>query len=135
MSERRPPAMGPGRRVVYRPDHSKDDGFGGFILSDQVRDVTTEVARDIAQEAGRLAPRRKAGQVPDGAAMADRFEVNEDAGTIKVGRNVRIKVEVFNEATSAAPNEFGNKRNKRHRMLGRAGAKFGDFKPEGGLTS
>lgn len=132
MAGRPPPKMGPGRRVVFRPDHSKDTGFGGFILSDQVRDATNEVAEDIAVLAKELAPRRKSGVVPDGTAMADRFKVKRDAGTIKVSGNIRVKVEVYNEAASAAPNEFGNKRNHRYRMLGRAGAAFGDFKPEGG---
>lgn len=125
------PAMGPGRRVVFRPDHTD---FGKFILSDQVRDAVAEVAHDIANRAGELAPRRKSrGRVPDGAAMADRFKVNKAAGVIKVERNVRVKVEVWNDARSAAPNEFGSKNNTRHRMLGRAGAEFGDFKPDGGL--
>lgn len=134
MAERPPPAMGPGRRVVFRPDHSRATGFGGFILSDGVRDVTEEVARDIAALARQYAPRRKdRGRVPDGTSMADRFEVKRDAGTLRVKGNLRVKVEVFNSAPSAAPNEFGGKRNTRHRMLGRAGAAFGDFKPDGGL--
>jgi hypothetical protein len=140
----REPRMGPGRRVVYRPDNSRENGFGGFILSDQIRDVTVEVAQDIQHAARRLAPRRKAGSPPDGTAMADRFRVNRNAGTLKVAGNRRVMVHVFNEARSAAPNEFGSMidtgetdaegdpvmkvRNKRHRMLGRAGAKFGDFK-------
>jgi len=125
--------MGPGRRVVFRPDHSKDTGFGGFILSDDVRDATEEVAKDIAVLAGHLAPRRKdRGIVPEGTAMADRFRVKRDAGTIRVSRNVRVKVEVYNEAPSAAPMEFGNSHTTtRHRMLGRAGAAFGDFKHSG----
>lgn len=128
----RPPRMGR-RWVVFKPDHKS---FGEFIRSDQVRDVTAEVAKDIATRAGMLAPRRKSrGNVPDGAAMADSFQVNKDAGVIKVSGNVRVKVEVFNNRPSAAPNEFGGPRNKRHRMLGRAGAEFGDFKPDGGLTS
>ena len=128
--------MGPGRRVVFRPDHSKDTGFGGFILSDQVRDPVEEVCEDIAKLAGKFAPRRKdRGVVPEGTAMADRFCVNREAGTLKVSGNVRVKVEVYNEAPSAAPNEFGGPRNTRHRMLGRAGAAFGDFKPEGGLET
>jgi hypothetical protein len=119
------------RRVRFVPDHKS---FGQFILSDQVRDVTAEVASDIAQRARTLAPRRKSrGNVPDGTAMADQFRVNKEAGVIKVAGNVRVKVEVFNEARSAAPNEFGSSHNKRHRMLGRAGAEYGDFKPEGGL--
>lgn len=132
--DRPPPKMGPGRRVVFRPDHSKATGFGGFILSEQVRDVTEEVAHDIAQRAGQLAPRRKSGVTPDGAAMADQFKVKREAGTIKVKGNIRVKVEVYNSARSAAPMEFGNTHTKtRHRMLGRAGAEFGDFKPDGGL--
>lgn len=133
MPERPAPRMGPGRRVVFRPNHSKADGFGGFILSDDVRDVTVEVAKDIAAKARQLAPRRKHGSTPDGLSMADQFKVNRDAGTIKVAGNIRVRVEVFNSARSAAPNEFGGQRNARHRMLGRAGAAFGDFKPDGGL--
>ena len=131
MPERPPPKMGPGRRAVFRPDHKS---FGEFILSEQVRDVTADVAHDIAAEAGRLAPRRKSGEPKEGTEMADRFHVNREAGTIKVERNVRVKVEVYNEARSAAPNEFGNKdktgrqHTPRTRMLGRAGAMFGDFK-------
>lgn len=134
MTERPPPRMGPGRRVVFRPDHSQATGMGGLLRSDQIRDVTVEVAHDIAKRAGELAPRRKSrGNVPEGTAMADNFKVKRDAGVIKVSGNVRVKVEVYNEKPSAAPNEFGSQRNKRHRMLGRAGAEFGDFKPEGGL--
>lgn len=129
MAEQPPPIMGPGRRAVFRPDHKS---FGRFIRSDQMREVTAEVARDIASKARDLAPRRKHGDVPEGVAMADRFEVNREAGYIKVAGNIRVKVEVYNSARSAAPNEFGGKRNARHRMLGRAGAAFGDFKPRGG---
>lgn len=129
MAEVRPPNMR-GRKVVYRPDHKS---FGAFMRSDQMRDVTVQVAQDIQHQARRNAPRRKAGNVPDGAAMADQFRVNQQAGFLKVSGNVRVKVEVYNEARSAAPNEFGSNRNDRHRMLGRAGAAYGDFKPDGGL--
>lgn len=117
------------RYAWYSPDH-KD--FGNFMRSEQMRDVTTEVAQDIQHEARRLAPRRKSGVPPDGTAMADRFKVNREAGVLRVAGNTRVKVEVYNEAPSAAPNEFGSKRNQRHRMLGRAGAAHGEFKPEGG---
>lgn len=130
MDARPPPRMGPGRRVVYRPDHVS---FGEFMRSEQMRKVTVHVAKDIAGRARDYAPRRKTGIPPDGTAMADRFKVNDEAGFLKVSGNVRVKVEVFNEAPSAAPNEFGSQRNQRHRMLGRAGADFGDFKPDGGL--
>ena len=114
-----------GRVIVYREDHKS---FGEFILSERMRDVTEEVAHDIARLAARLAPRRKKGVPPDGVSMADQFKVKREAGTMKVDRARRVKVEVYNSARSAAPNEFGGQRNQRHRMLGRAGAAFGDFK-------
>jgi hypothetical protein len=117
-------------RIRYVMDNKS---FGEFMRSEQMRDVTAEVANDIADEAKRLAPRRKAGSSPDGTAMADQFKVDRAAGTLRVAGNVRVMVNVYNSARSAAPNEFGSRRNKRHRMLGRAGARFGDFKPDGGL--
>ena len=130
----RVPNFAPGRRAVFVPDHKS---FGEFMVSDQIRDVVVDVCQSIAHLAGEYAPRRKdRGTVPDGAAMADRFHVNRDAGVMRVGKqhqNVRVKVEVYNESPAAAPNEFGNKRNKRYRMLGRAGAAHGTFKPDGGL--
>lgn len=114
-----------GRVVVYREDHKS---FGEFIRSDRMRKVTGEVALDIAERARDYSPRRKKGKPKAGTEMADRFKVKLEAGLIKVDRALRVKVEVYNDARSAAPNEFGGKRNKRHRMLGRAGAAFGDFK-------
>ncbi len=121
------PRIPRGRHVHYVPNHRS---FGMFIKSDQMRDVTEKVARDIAGVAKALSP---ASNRP-GIHMRDQFEVNRNAGVIKVGRNIRVKVVVFNSNRAAAPNEFGTSRNKRHRMLGRAGAAFGDFKPEGGPT-
>lgn len=114
-----------GEYVEFRPDHKS---FGEFIRSEQVRDPVEEVSKDIADLAGQYAPRRKdRGNVKEGTAMADRFRVQRMAGFINVAGNSRVKVTVYNTAASAAPNEFGNKRTKRHRMLGRAGAAFGDF--------
>lgn len=117
-------------RITYRPDN---ESFGKFMVSGQMRDVTVEVCRDIAKRAGVYAPRRKSGVTPPGEALADNFKVNSAAGVLVVAGNPRVKVEVYNSKRSAAPNEFGSKRNPRHRMLGRAGADFGDFKPDGGL--
>jgi len=122
------PAMGK-RRAVYVPNN---DSFGDFILSDQMRDVTEEVAKDIAELAKELSPQSSRGGIQDGKRMRDQFEVVRNAGALKVGGNLRVLVEVVNNARSAAPNEFGTRKNKRHRMLGRAGALFGDFKPDGG---
>lgn len=123
-----PKTRGTGR-VWYKPNHRS---FGAFMRSDQMRDVTEAVAEDIAVLAGEYAPRSKRGGNQDGRRMADQFTVRRNAGLMKVGGNLRVVVEVENRARSAAPNEFGTSKNKRHRMLGRAGAFFGDFKPEGG---
>ena len=123
------PRMRRGQHVKYVPNHQS---FGLFIKSDQVRDPTVEVAEDIAQLAKAFSPESQRGGIQEGRRMRDRFKVIRAAGYMKVAGNVRVKVEVVNDARSAAPNEFGTRRNKRHRMLGRAGAHFGDFKPEGG---
>lgn len=120
------PRMGR-RRVVYVPNHPS---FGSFIRSDQVRDPTAEVAQDIATAAKGFSPTSSRGGDQEGRRMKDQFKVVKQAGMIKVSGNIRVKVEVVNNARSAAPNEFGTRRNRRHRMLGRAGAMFGDFKPQ-----
>lgn len=122
----------PGQRVRYVANNRS---FGAFMRSDQMRDVTAEVSDDIADLAGELSPTSSRGGTQDGLRLRDQFEVVRDAGVMKVGGNIRVMVEVVNPARSAAPNEFGTRRNKRHRMLGRAGAAFGDFKPEGGPTT
>lgn len=123
------PRMRPGERVRYVPNHRS---FGAFMKSDQMRDPTEEVAKDIAARAKALSPTSSRGGDQEGRRMRDRFKVVRNAGLLKVAGNLRVKAEVVNDARSAAPNEFGTRKNKRHRMLGRAGAHFGDFKPEGG---
>lgn len=118
------PNMGKGTFIKYRPDHRS---FGRFIKSEQMRDVTTEVAKDIARRAGELAPRRKVDKKKRGRnqePLADQFQVKREAGRMKVANNVRVKVEVYNNARSAAPMEFGNEHVEGRRPLGRAGAEF-----------
>lgn len=117
-----------GKHAVYKANHRS---FGAFMRSEQMRQATADVAADVAALAGRLAPRGN--DTEDGGEhMADMFEVEREAGLLKVGGNLRVAVRVVNRSDHAAVNEFGGKRNKRHRMLGRAGATYGDFKPEGG---
>lgn len=124
-----PPKPRGTRHVWYKPNHRS---FGAFMKSDQMRDVTEEVAKDIAKLAREFSPKSKRGGIQDGFRMRDQFKVERNAGLLKVAGNLRVRVIVSNDARSAAPNEFGTRKNKRHRMLGRAGAAFGDFKPEGG---
>lgn len=121
------PRMPKGKHTFYVPNHAS---FGAFIKSDQVRDPTEEVAQDIAAMAKELSPQSSRGGTQDGRRMRDQFKVVRAAGFMKVAGNVRVKVEIENNARSAAPNEFGTRKNRRHRMLGRAGAMFGDFKPQ-----
>ena len=136
------PRMARGERVKYVPNHRS---FGAFIKSEQVRKPTAEMAEAIAALAKQYSPqsrdtRRELDNMELGSRaaealgghMRDQFRVIKQAGFIRVNRNTRVLVEVVNDARSAALNEFGTRRNKRHRMLGRAGAMFGDFKPEGG---
>lgn len=123
------PRMPPGMRVKYVPNHPS---FGAFLRSDQVADPAAEVAEDIAALAKAFSPESSRGGDQEGRRMKDRFEVERNVGLIKVAGNLRRFAIVSNNARSAAPNEFGTRKNRRHRMLGRAGAAFGDFKPEGG---
>lgn len=114
------------RVVWYVPDH---ESFGHFILSEQIRKPVKEVCHLIAIRAGELAPRSAVDD--DGEHMADKFEVESD-GVMTVAENPRVRELVTNGDPASVANEFGGRRNKRHRMLGRAGAAFGDFKPDGG---
>jgi hypothetical protein len=123
-------ARGPGeyhgKHLSYIPDHKS---FGEFMLSDQSRDFTEQVAGDISDLAGHLAPKDSRSAVH----MADQFRVVREGGTMVVDGNPRVEVHVINSDKAAAPNEFGGANNKRHRMLARAGAAFGDFKHKKGL--
>lgn len=127
------PRMPPSQRVRYVKNHRS---FGAFMRSDQMRDVTADVAEDISLAAAALTPSRKGGQVEERTGLHARvkkgFRVKKAGGLMKVGGNLRVKVLVENRADGAALLEFGGRGLARRRMLGRAGAKFGDFKPEGG---
>ena len=124
-----PPKRRGAKRVWYVPNHRS---FGAFMRSEQMRSVTYEVSLDIAALAKDFSPVSQRGGNQDGERMRDQFRVLRNVGNMNVGGNWRVMVWVVNDARSAGPNEFGTRNNARHRMLGRAGAAFGDFKPEGG---
>jgi len=126
------PRMSRGQRVKYVPNHRS---FGAFMKSDQIRDPTEEVANDIAILAASFTPAEKSGAKEHTglhARVKKGFRVKRNAGLIKVSGNIRVKVEVVNNADGAALIEFGGRGLPALRPLGRAGAKFGDFHPEGG---
>jgi hypothetical protein len=123
----RTPRMKKGERVRYVPNHRS---FGAFMKSDQMRDVTAEVASDISLAAEAAAPSQGvASKEHTGlhARVKAGFHVKRNAGLMKVGGNLRVKVEVVNPVPGAALVEFGAPGVFRQRMLGRAGARFGDF--------
>lgn len=121
----------PGQRAKYVPNNRS---FGAFIRSDQMRDPTIEVAQDIARAAATKVVRPGDTESTTGlhARVRKGFKVRRNAGLMKVGGNLRVKVEVFNNAEGSALIEYGGRGLARQRSLGRAGAEFGDFKPEGG---
>lgn len=116
-------------KAWYKPDNKS---FGEFILSDQMRDVTFEVTKDIATLAGATAHRDNKDK-RNVHHYADSFEAEKHGGTLKVHMAMRVMCKVTNDDPVALYNEFGNKKSKRLRTLGRAGAAYGDFKPDGGL--
>lgn len=129
----RTPAMGR-NKVVYVPNRRS---FGAFMRSDQMRDVTEEAARDIAALAAAKTPTEKEGATRHTglhARVKEGFKTKREAGLIRVGGNLRVRVDVINDADGAALVEFGSRGVPRSRMLGQAGAEIGEFKPEGGPT-
>jgi hypothetical protein len=135
--DNRPPPKGFNRGVYarFRPDHKS---FGKFILSDQVRDPVHEIAEAIMLTAKANTPRapehrrgrrvfRNSGVGPP-PHMQDLYRVERNAGTIKVDKAFRVKVEVHNDDPESALVEFGSAYNVARHMLARAGAAFGDYK-------
>lgn len=125
-----PPKRRGAKRVWYVPNHRS---FGAFMRSEQMRDVTYRVSLDIAILAKELAPVSQRNGDQDEPHMRDQFRVIRNVGNMRVGGNWRVMVWVVNDSDHAAANEFGLRRdsNLGRRMLGRAGATFGDFKPDG----
>lgn len=120
-----PPKKRGSGRVWYKMNNRS---FGAFMRSDQMRDVTVDVAEDIVPYAVALTPRSDG----PGPHVADDFKVKREAGLIRVAGNIRVRVDIENNNDAAAVNEFGGPNNRRVRMLARAASEFGDFKPEGG---
>lgn len=119
------------RKSVYIEDH---ESFGAFIMSDQMRDPVFEVTKDIEKLAGATAKRDNSSK-SNIHHYADGFKSLREGGALHVHRALRVMCLVYNDDPVALYNEFGNRKSKRLRTLGRAGAKYGDFKPDGGLTS
>ena len=110
--------------MSYVPDHAS---FGAFMLSGQMKAPVKEVASAIMEYAVVLTPRGKASKI--GSHLADSY--SKHASTAVVNGEPRVSYVITNDSEYAAAWEFGSITTARRRMLGRAGAAFGDLKPEG----
>lgn len=120
------PKLRQGEHVRYVPNHRS---FGAFMKSDQMRDVTEKVADDIAPRAAARTPASTGGERSRGLhdMVKGGFKVKRNGGLLKVAGNLRVQVLIVNDVDGAALIEFGAKNIERARMLGSAGAEFGDF--------
>lgn len=88
------------------------------MLSQQIKRPVKEIAELIKVDA-------IGGTPVETGELAASYEVN-DVTPVVAGGNPRAAYEVRNSDPAAAPQEFGNKHVKGHRMLGKAASKFGD---------
>lgn len=134
------------QRRGYHPNHSMEDGLGGFMMDPRkTGKVAMQAARTVARRAKMLVERdsadgggrlRDAGgrfQAGDGKSLADSFEVHQTVVRLKDGENSnpRLSAIVVNQARHAARWEFGisSKGHKgAHRSLRRAGASVGELR-------
>lgn len=107
-------------KAIYKPDHK---GMQEFMLSEQARQPCVEVAKQIVADLA-VKVKRSSGTGGADGHLADSFKVNENAAPVTLGEAPRVGAEVYSEHPGAAPDEFGGKRNKPRRWLGRAGAKY-----------
>ncbi len=118
-----PPKPRAARAAWYKPNHRS---FGAFIRSEQMRDVTADVAQDIAATASATVPAPHADTDPDRVVAT--YSVVREAGLIKVSGNLRVRVFVHGDGEGVERAEFGGPRNKRYRNLAKAASKFGDWR-------
>lgn len=118
-----PPKPRGANRVWYKPNHRS---FGAFMKSEQMRDVTADVAADIAAVATATQPPPSSDTDPDEVGAT--YTVKRESGNIKVGGNLRVRVDIEGEGPGVERAEFGTRGAKRYRTLAAAGSLFGDFK-------
>lgn len=84
------------RRTRYQANNSLEDGFGGFMLSEQVREPVMATCRTIAAEAA----------LTDGTSIAGDYGT-EPGPVVVVAGNPRVTGRVTNNNEKAAAYEFG----------------------------
>lgn len=116
-----PPKPKGSGRAWYRPNHRS---FGAFMKSEQMRDVTAEVAEDIGQLAAATQP---APSETDPERTGSTYTVQRESGLVKVAGNLRVRVDINGDGPGVERAEFGGSRWTRFRTLAAAASKFGDW--------
>jgi hypothetical protein len=106
----------------YKPNRKS---FGAFMVSDQVFIAVKQIAMDI-RDTAKSDVRKKTG------ALARGYKVENGKKLIAINGAPRAMGIAFNSDPAAAPDEFGNSRQKGNRTLRRAAGKFGELKGEPG---
>jgi hypothetical protein len=110
------------RRTGYKPDHKS---FGAFMLSEQARDPAVEAAHNIV-----ILAQSRAGK--DSGKTAESYKVNENPPPVTLQGNPRATADVYSDHINATRIEFGNKRTKAQRPLGKSGAEIGEMRGQPG---
>jgi hypothetical protein len=92
-----------------------------FMLSEQARKPCVEVAQAIVAQ---LAATVTRSSDTKGTHLADDYHVNAQSAPVVLGEAPRVGAEVYSSNAAAAPEEFGGRKNKPRRWLGKAGAKY-----------
>lgn len=109
-------------RRGFKPDHK---GIGRFMLSEQARRPAVQIAHEII-------PVAKASTPIQSGDLVGSYKVDErPPPAFVLPGGYRAVAKVTNTAPHAAAVEFGNKRSRARRMLGRAAAQFGDYHSTG----
>lgn len=107
-------------KAIYKPDHA---GMQAFMLSDQARQPCIEVAERIVADLAVKVKRSKGTGGVDGH-LADSYKVNKNPAPVTLGEAPRAGAEVYSDHPAAAPEEFGGKKNRPRRWLGKAGNRY-----------
>jgi hypothetical protein len=91
-----------------------------FMLSEQARRPCIQVAQAIVADLAVTVTRSR----NTGTHLADDYHVNEHPAPFVMGGTPRAGAEVYSSNSAAAPEEFGGRKNKPRRWLGKAGAKY-----------
>lgn len=131
------------RRSGYHPNHSAEDGLGGFMMNPtKTGRIAMQAAKTVANRAKMLVEadagatvqrRNKGGQFIQGTgqSLADNFKVHQTVVVLNENPpNPRLAAIVVNDSRHAAAWEFGASPGHRnaHRSLRRAGASVGELR-------